>query len=215
MNHVSSIACLLYYNFTHVLYTPYFSRIGTSRHFREWLNSRSRRRVIMDGGQRNQYHSLICMCTMYCTILVLRMYTSRILASGSEVNLFLRVVEFANSTRLAKFAKIKPSRNIWRIQYSNSRYPRYAIWPRGGACHANHACAALTVSRSCQLAFVFFHWKCTQVLQKSLSLSIKQACFKRYHHDLLRHLVVFSKFEWFISADHKIKNFSTHFVHKL
>ena len=53
------------------------------------------------------------------------------------------------------------------------------------------------------------------VLQKSLSLSIKQACFKRYHHDLLRHLVAFSKFEWLISSDHKIKNFSTHFVHKL
>ena len=54
----------------------------------------------------------------------------------------------------------------------------------------------------------------TQVLQKSLSLSIKHACFKRYHQDLLRHLVAFSKFEWFISSDHKIKNFSTHFVHK-
>ena len=96
----------------------------------------------------------------------------------------------------------------------NSRYPRYAIWPRGGACHANHACAVLTVSWSCRLAFVFFHWKFTQVLQKSLSLSIKQACFKIYHHDLLRHLVAFSKFEWFISSNHKFKNLSTHFVHK-
>ena len=28
-------------------------------------------------------------------------------------------------------------------------------------------------------------------------------------------LVAFSKFEWFISSDHKIKNFSTHFIHKL
>ena len=36
----------------------------------------------------------------------------------------------------------------------NSRYLRYAIWPRGGACHANHAGAVLTVSRSGQLAFV-------------------------------------------------------------
>ena len=61
----------------------------------------------------------------------------------------------------------------------------------------------------------FLPLKCTQVLQKSLSLSIKHACFKRYHHDLLRHLVAFSKFEWFISSDHKIKNFSTHFIHKL
>ena len=67
----------------------------------------------------------------------------------------------------------------------------------------------------CRLVFVFLHWKCTQVLQKSLSLSIKHTCFKRYHHDLLRHLVAFSKFEWFISSDHKIKNFSTHFIHKL
>ena len=53
-----------------------------------------------------------------------------------------------------------------------------------------------------------------QVLHKSVSLSIKHACFKRYHHDLLRHLVAFSKFEWFISSDHKIKNFSTNFIHK-
>ena len=67
----------------------------------------------------------------------------------------------------------------------------------------------------CRLEFVFFHWKCTQVLQKSLSLSVKHACFKRYHHDLLRHLVAFSRFEWFISSDHKIKNFSAHFIHKL
>ena len=40
---------------------------------------------------------------------------------------------------------------------SNSRYPRYAIWPTAGACHANHACAALTVSRLCRQGFVFFH----------------------------------------------------------
>ena len=33
------------------------------------------------------------------------------------------------------------------VKMVNSRYPRYAIWPRAGACHANHACAALTVSR--------------------------------------------------------------------
>ena len=37
----------------------------------------------------------------------------------------------------------------------------------------------------CRLEFVFFHWKCTQVLQKSLSLSIKHACFKRYHHEII------------------------------
>ena len=94
---------------------------------------------------------------------------------------------------------------IAQADLDNSRNLQYVIWPRDGACHANHACAALTVSRSCRLAFVFFHWKCTQV---------SQAYFKRYHHDLLRHLVAFSKFEWFISSDHKLKNFSTHFVHK-
>ena len=64
------------------------------------------------------------------------------------------------------------------------------------------------VSTSC----CFLHWKCAQVLQKSLS--IKQTCFVRYHHDLLRHLVAFSKFEWFMSSDPKIKNSSSHFVHK-
>ena len=47
--------------------------------------------------------------------------------------------------------------------------------------------------RSCWQAFVFFHWKCTQVSQKSLSLIIKQTCFKRYHHDLLRHVFAFFK----------------------
>ena len=66
--------------------------------------------------------------------------------------------------------------NVFSYNYDNSRHPQYAIWPRDGACHANHACAALTVSRSYRLAFVFFHWKCTQELQKSLNLSIKQAC---------------------------------------
>ena len=78
------------------------------------------------------------------------------------------------------------------LQY-NWPYRKYAIWPRDGACHANHACAALTVSRSFRQVFVFFHWKCIQVLQNSSS--IKQTCLKRYHHDLLRYLVAFSKFE--------------------
>ena len=41
----------------------------------------------------------------------------------------------------------------------------------------NHACAALTVSRSCRLAFVFFHWKCTQVLQKILEFEYKTVMF--------------------------------------
>ena len=64
----------------------------------------------MDGGRRNQYHSLICMCTdsALCTVLhtqVAFLHRDR------------KFVEFANSTRLAKFAKIKTPRNIWRIQY--------------------------------------------------------------------------------------------------
>ena len=33
---------------------------------------------------------------------------------------------------------------------------KYTIWPKDGACHANHACAALTVSRSCRQACFFF-----------------------------------------------------------
>ena len=37
---------------------------------------------------------------------------------GSEVNIFVCCC-FANSTWLAKFAKIKPPRNIWRIQYAS------------------------------------------------------------------------------------------------
>ena len=49
---------------------------------------------------------LPCTCTMYCTTSIA--YTSRIYASGSEV-IFMCVVKFANSTQLAKFAKIKPS----------------------------------------------------------------------------------------------------------
>ena len=37
--------------------------------------------------------------------------------------------------------------DVFRKTLLKSRYPRYAVWPRAGACHANHACAALTVSR--------------------------------------------------------------------
>ena len=52
------------YNTVYAIYfaSQIFSRIGTSRHFREWLNSRSRSTNIA--------------------------YTSRIHASGSEVNIF-------------------------------------------------------------------------------------------------------------------------------
>ena len=73
----------------------------------------------MEVGEISIIHSFArALCTV---LLVLRIHKShscvgirgkfifaccRILASGSEVNLFLRV-EFANSTRLAKFAKIK------------------------------------------------------------------------------------------------------------
>ena len=52
------------YCICHIFRESNFSRIGTSRYFREGLNSRSRKRAIMDGGQRTQYHSLICMCTV-------------------------------------------------------------------------------------------------------------------------------------------------------
>ena len=70
------------------------------------------------------YHSLIFRrqisdpaLHVHCTTSIA--YTSRIDASGSEVNMLSRVVKFANSNRLAKFEKIKtPFRNIWRIQYT-------------------------------------------------------------------------------------------------
>ena len=45
---------------------------------------------------------------------------SRIFASGSEVNFFSRDVEFANSTQLAKFAKIKPPQVYYGV-YSIGR----------------------------------------------------------------------------------------------
>ena len=48
-----------------------FSRIGASRHFREWLNSRSRRRAIMDGGRRNSFARALC-----TVLLVLRIHKS-------------------------------------------------------------------------------------------------------------------------------------------
>ena len=54
------------------------------------------------------------MCTVYCNSSIA--YTSRIHGRDRR-SIFLHVVKFANSTRLAKFAKIKPPRNIWRIQY--------------------------------------------------------------------------------------------------
>ena len=59
------------------------------------------------------------------------------------------------------------------------------------------------------------HHYARDTLKKPPRSPRENACFKRDHHDLLRHLVAVSKFEWFISSDHKIKNFSTHFIHKL
>ena len=38
--------------------SPNFSRIGTSRHFREWVNSRSRRRA-MDGSEVNLFSRVV------------------------------------------------------------------------------------------------------------------------------------------------------------
>ena len=40
------------------------------------------------------------------------------------------------------------------INVHNSRYPRYAIWPRAGACHANHACAAQYPDVSTRVCFL-------------------------------------------------------------
>ena len=58
----SSFLLFIIYCIRYIFRESNFSRIGTSRHFREWLNSRSRSTNIA--------------------------YTSRIHASGSEVNIF-------------------------------------------------------------------------------------------------------------------------------
>ena len=71
-----------------------------------------------------------CTCTVYCTqtyilqnsgtvLLVLR--TQVAFLHRDQRYIFLCVVKFASSTRLAKFAQIKTLRNIWRIQYSARR----------------------------------------------------------------------------------------------
>ena len=73
-------------------------------------------------------------------------------------------------------------RFLWDTRYSfkgNSRYPRYAIWPRAGACHANHACAALTVSRCCRLEFVFFPLKMYTGITKILEFEYKTCMFSK------------------------------------
>ena len=85
------------YCIRHIFCESNFSRIWTSRHFCEWLNSRSRRRAIMDRSEKSvSFTHLHMHCVLYYWYCV--WYTSCILASGSEVNLFLRVVEFVNST---------------------------------------------------------------------------------------------------------------------
>ena len=135
---ITSIRIITKYSFhVHTVYAIYFaslifSRIGTSRHFREWLNSRLRRRANMDGGRRNHCYSLICTCTVYCATVVLWIHKSHSCVGIGLIGgkLFVRVVDFANSTRLAKFAKIKNPRNIWRIQY-------YKVYIKTCPCYTN------------------------------------------------------------------------------
>ena len=58
-----------YYCICHIFHESNFSRIGTSRHFREWLNSRSRRRA-MD-GEFTYLHFARALCTVQSVLLVL------------------------------------------------------------------------------------------------------------------------------------------------
>ena len=102
------------YCIRHIFRESNFSQIGTSRRFHEWLNSRSRRRA--KDGEISIIHSFArALCTVLLVLLVHKSH-SCVGNSGSKVN-FVCVVEFVNSTRLTKFAKIKPLQNIWRIQY--------------------------------------------------------------------------------------------------
>ena len=76
------------YCIRHIFRESNFSRIGTSRHFREWFNSRWRRRA-MDANQYlsfTHFQKAKVTCTVYCTTSIA--YTSRIHAWGSEVNIF-------------------------------------------------------------------------------------------------------------------------------
>ena len=77
------------YCIRHIFREFNFSRIGTSRHFREQLNSRSRKRA-MDGEiiiiysyyfQKAKLAIMTCTCNVYCTTMYIA-YTSRIHASG-------------------------------------------------------------------------------------------------------------------------------------
>ena len=62
----------------HIYRESNFLRIGTLRHFREWLKFA----IEESNGQRNQYHSLICTCTVNC-ILVLVVWWCNVLPDAS------------------------------------------------------------------------------------------------------------------------------------
>ena len=104
--------------YAHIFRESNFSRIRTLRHFREWLNSRSKSAMNGEFSIR-----LVVSCALHVHCVKKKCVCMLHSCVGSEVNIFLRVVNFASSTRLAKFTKIKPSRNIWRIQYIYSPIP--------------------------------------------------------------------------------------------
>ena len=121
----SPVHLWLHYVELHVCILPvYCIRHITSLIFREsglqdisasgWIRDRGGEQSWTEVGEISIIHSFArALCTVLLVI-VYNVYTSCILASRSEVNLFSRVIEFANSTRLVKFAKIKPPWNIWR-----------------------------------------------------------------------------------------------------
>ena len=57
-----------------------------------------------------------CTCTVCWFSTVIAIFYVAFHASGLEDKYFCVLLKFANRTRLAKFTKVNPPRNIWRIQ---------------------------------------------------------------------------------------------------
>ena len=106
-----------------------FSRIGTSRHFREWLNSRLRRRAMdeeisiihsfSEGKISDPALRMHCVLYYYYYCAVHKSHSCVGIGGKSGGKYFCVLLNpriAPGSTRLAKFAKIKSPRNIWRIQ---------------------------------------------------------------------------------------------------
>ena len=98
----------------HIFRESNFSQIGTSRHIHEHVKF-----AIEEKSNGKKKISIIhSFARALCTVLlVLRTQVAFPSHSWSGLEVNFLCVKFANRTRLAKFAKIKTPRNIWRIQY--------------------------------------------------------------------------------------------------